>query len=244
MSADRPPAPRIHLKSVDSTNAEALRRAAGAGAPFWLIAGEQTSGRGRQARHWTSPRGNFYGTLLLHLDEPPARLALRSFVAALAVREALIAVTGAWDAFTLKWPNDVLWHARKISGILLEASGPALAIGIGVNLLSAPPRDALVEGEWLPVSLVAATGLRVTPDTFLDALAPAMSAWEERLLTRGFAAIRDEFLRHAAHLGQPIRARTARQVREGIFRHIDDAGNLVLGMAQGDVVLPAAEVFF
>lgn len=237
------------LATVDSTNAFALRMAPETPGPAWFLGLEQTAGRGRRARPWASPRGNFYGTLLLHPTEPPEIIALRSFAASLALRDAFVSLTGLPGAFALKWPNDVLLNGGKVAGILLESTantsgGFDLAIGIGVNLIGAPDPAAVETGATIPVSLLQETGLRVTPEAFLDALAPAYAAWEAKFVSHGFAALRQEWLAHAARLGDTIRARTGSQTREGVFETVDPAGNLILRMSSGPVAIPAAEVFF
>ena len=99
----------------------------------------------------------------------------------MALRDAFVALTGLPGAFALKWPNDVLLNAGKVAGILLEASGPVLAIGIGVNLIAAPPADAVELGATPPVSLLGETGLRITPPAFLAALAPGFTLREAQL---------------------------------------------------------------
>lgn len=239
---------RYVLASVDSTNAHALRMAPDTPGPVWFLGLEQTAGRGRRARPWASPLGNFYGTLLLHPTESPEVIALRSFAASLALRDAFVSLTGLPGAFALKWPNDVLLNGGKVAGILLESTasrtGFDLAIGIGVNLIGAPDPAAVEPGATIPVSLLAETGLRVTPEAFLDALAPAYAAWEDAFVNQGFTALRQEWLTHAARLGDTIRARTGSQTREGVFETIDPAGNLILRMSSGPVAIPAAEVFF
>jgi len=240
---------RIVLPEIDSTNAEGFRRAATLAGPAWIIAGMQTAGRGRRARPWSSPQGNFHGTLVLKPTEPPETVALRSFAAALALRDALVALTGLPDSFTLKWPNDVLCNGGKLAGILLESHGlngpaPVLCIGIGVNLIAAPDVSQVEGGAVPPVSLLQETGLRITPAAFLDSLAPAYAAWEATFSTQGFAPLRAAWLAHAARLGETIRARTGNDTREGVFQTIDSAGNLILRMAHGPVAIPAAEVFF
>lgn len=235
---------RVFLGSVDSTNAEAFRRAPSLTGPLWIVAGTQTAGRGRRARPWISPPGNFHGTLVLRTTEPPATVALRSFLAALALREALVSLTGLPAAFSLKWPNDVLLNGQKLAGILLEASGDTLAIGIGVNLIAAPPPETVEPGAVVPASLLAETGLRLTPAAFLDALAPACARLEATFRSQGFAPLRAEWLAHAARLGTRITARTGSQSQTGIFETIDPAGNLVLRLACGTLAIPAAEVFF
>lgn len=240
---------RLVLPSVDSTNAEAQRLAPQVAGPVWILAGEQTAGRGRRARPWASPRGNFYGTLLMQPREGAEVVALRSFAAALALRDAFVAVTGLEAAFRLKWPNDVLLNGGKVAGILLESAGMGqgvghLAIGIGVNLIGAPEAAAVEPGAVPPVSLLAETGVRVTPEAFLDALAPAFQRWEAVLLAEGFAPLRAEWLAHAARLGEVIRARSGKVERVGVFETIDASGALVLREAGGTVAIPAADVFF
>ena len=240
---------RLVLPTVDSTNAEAARLAPQVAGPVWVLGLEQTAGRGRRARAWSSPQGNFYGTLLMFPREEPSTVALRSFAAALALRDAFVALTGLPGSFALKWPNDVLLNGGKVAGILLEsASGAAgiahLSIGIGVNLISAPDLSLVEPGAVPPVSLVSETGVRVAPEGFLNALAPAYSRWEATFTTQGFAPLRAEWLAHAARLGQVIRARTGTAERSGIFDTIDATGALILRDGQGTVAIPAAEVFF
>lgn len=249
MSAKGEGAGRIFLPEIDSTNAEGFRRAATLAGPTWILAGLQTAGRGRRARPWTSPPGNFHGTLVLKPTEPPETVALRSFAAALALRDALVQVTGLDRSFTLKWPNDVLCNGGKLAGILLESQGlngpdPVLCIGIGVNLIAAPDATQVEPGAVAPVSLLQETGLRITPEAFLDALAPAYVAWEAAFQTEGFAPLRAAWLAHAARLGETIRARTGKDSREGVFEGIDAQGNLILRAPQGKLAIPAAEVFF
>lgn len=248
MSADER-AGRITLPEIDSTNAEGFRRAATLARPTWIVAGVQTAGRGRRARPWSSPEGNFHGTLVLHPTEPPETVALRSFAAALALRDAFVQLTGLPQSFALKWPNDVLCNGGKIAGILLESQGlngpdPVLCIGIGVNLIAAPDSSLIEAGAVPPVSLLQETGLKVTPQAFLDALAPAFDRWETTFRAQGFAPLRTAWLDHAARLGQPIRARTGTETREGTFETIDAQGNLILRTPAGTLAIPAAEVFF
>ncbi len=235
---------RVILASVDSTNAEGFRRAPHLSGPLWILAGTQTAGRGRRARPWVSPAGNFHATLVQRLPGAPAEAALRSYVAALALFDTVEALTGAGPALALKWPNDLLMNGGKVSGILLEASGDLLCIGIGVNLIAAPPPQAVEPGAVPPVSVLAETGVRLTPVAFLDTLAVAMSAREAQFRGGGFPALRADWLARAARLGQTIRARTGAETREGVFETVDDSGNLILRTAAGRVVLPAADVFF
>ena len=176
-------------------------------------------------------------------------IALRSFAAALALREACVAVTGLPNAFTLKWPNDVLLNGGKLAGILLESAGSGkaaahLAIGIGVNLIAGPDPSQVEPGATPPVSLLGETGHRITPEAFLNHLAPAYARWDHKLTTQGFAPLRAEWLVHAARLGETITARTGTASHLGRFETIDDTGALILHTATGRMTIPAADVFF
>lgn len=238
------------LAQVDSTNAEAARIAPQLAGPEWILGLTQTAGRGRRGRDWVSDRGNFAATLVVRPTEAPDVMALRSFVASLALFDAFVDVSGRPQAFSLKWPNDVLLNGAKVAGILLESAGMAggvvshLSIGIGVNLAQVPDAAKLEEGAMAPVSLASDLGVSVDPETFLDHLAPAYARWETQFVTYGFEPIRTAWLQRAARLGEVITARTMRETYVGTFETVDNAGNLVLKTAQGSVAIPAADIFF
>ena len=124
-----------------STNADiAARLAAGEAVPEgeWLVADRQSAGRGRQGRAWSDGAGNFMGSTVVHPgagDPPPATLAL---LTGIAVQEAVSSLIPPPAIARLKWPNDLLIGRAKLCGILLEAVGKAVVVGIGVNLAHAP----------------------------------------------------------------------------------------------------------
>lgn len=237
------------LDEVDSTNAEAQRLAPHLTGPAWIMARRQTAGRGRRGRAWASPPGNLAASLVMRPAGPPAAAAQRSFVAALALADALQSVTGPGPLVTLKWPNDVLLNGGKVAGILLESAGrggrtEVLVIGFGVNLAEAPPAEDLEPGAMRPVSLRGETGHSIAPDDFLTALAAAFARREAEMAQAGFGAIRAAWLTRAARLGMPVTARMMNDTAEGIFETIDDDGALVLAMPAGRRKIPAADIFF
>lgn len=234
---------------IDSTNAEAARIAPTLAGPTWLLALRQTAGRGRRGRAWADPPGNFAATLVMRPSGGAEAAAQRSFVAALALADALTQATGRPEAITLKWPNDVLLNGAKVAGILLETAGQGgvmapLAIGIGVNLAHAPEQTALEPGAILPTSVLSATGVHLDPETFLALLAPAFATWEARLVTHGFGPLRQAFLDRAARRGEAITARTGRDTITGTFTDIDSSGALVLTTPRGRQAVQAADIFF
>jgi len=234
---------RVVLAETDSTNAEARRRGATLPGPCWILALKQSNGRGRRGRPWFDPPGNFAASLVMRLDEPPARMALRSFVAALALHDALKTLTGLEDAFSLKWPNDLLLNGGKLSGILLESEPQGvLIVGIGVNLRATPPAD--YDALFPPVALRVETGHDISPEVLLDHLASSFADWEHRLRVQSFAPLRTAFLQRAARMGKRIQARTPSATYEGRFEDIDETGALVLETPTGRIQVPAADVYF
>jgi BirA family biotin operon repressor/biotin-[acetyl-CoA-carboxylase] ligase len=223
--------------SIDSTNEEAKRLARqGERGPLWLVAREQTRGRGRRGRTWISDGGNLFATLLL--DAPPNAPEL-CFVAGLAVADAVAGFAPS-ARVGLKWPNDVLLEGRKLAGILLEREGRALAIGIGINLAQHPENM-----EFPASSLSDATGAAPTADATLHRLGTATRTWYEVWRAQGFAPIRDAWLARAAGLGDTIRARLSKTEVTGVFEDLDQDGALLLRGADGRIVrITAADVFF
>jgi len=154
------------LASTGSTNADLLARAfAGAPEGVVLAAEEQTAGRGRMGRSWVSPpRAALTFSLLLRPDTvSPGRRGWLPLLAGVSVASAVRAATGV-DA-RLKWPNDVLVGPAKLGGILAEAVGDAVVVGIGLNVSTEPgelPPPGPSQGPpRAPGGALPATSLRV-----------------------------------------------------------------------------------
>lgn len=239
----------LPLGEVTSTLDEARVRLPEMAGPTWITATHQTAARGRRGRPWANPVGNLAATLVLPQITDPETAALRSFVAALALDEAFALLTGRAEAFALKWPNDVLLNGGKVAGILLESLTEqgrltGLSIGIGVNLAQAPGRADVEAQALAPVSLAGEMGHTVTPEDFLEALAPAFARWEAQFRQYGFAPIRTAWLARAARLGDQVTARLPNEEITGTFRTVDEAGCLVLSTPKGERCIAAGDVFF
>src|SRR6266478_3802111 len=162
------------LDFVDSTNAEALRLAkAGEHGPLWIVAKEQSTGRGRRGRAWISPVGNLHATLMLIDPAPAAAAPQLGFVAALALHDAAVAAAPALTSrLALKWPNDLLCAGRKIAGILIEGEGDPLDAAMLFDHLAAAMQARLalwnrgagfadVRAAWLSRALGLGQPIRV-----------------------------------------------------------------------------------
>jgi BirA family biotin operon repressor/biotin-[acetyl-CoA-carboxylase] ligase len=232
------------LAEVESTMLEAARQAPGLSGPTWICALRQTAARGRRGRAWVNPDGNFAATLVMPTSDSPDRRALRSFVAALALYDALVAVSGRVDGLALKWPNDVLLTGGKVAGILLESLGSHLAIGIGVNLVAAPAMSEVEARAVAPVSVLSALGVEVKPEAFLNMLATAFARHEAQFVTYGFAPIREAWLARAARLGESVTARMGQTEITGSFETVDAEGRIVLNTGSTRQAIAAADIFF
>ena len=241
-------APVLFLDAIDSTNAEARRRAeAGETGPLWIAARQQTAGRGRRGREWASDSGNLFTTLLMHTDRPAAEAAQVTFIAALAVADLLDHYAPP-SLVTIKWPNDVMLAGDKASGVLVE-SGPSergglwVAVGIGVNLAHAPTnveRPATALAEHLRGDVAA------TPDPAVAAedLAKAFAVWMDRWDTLGFTPVLDAW-RRRTRLEGPCTARLGHETVSGVAEGVEADGALRLRLPDGALrIIAAGDVFF
>jgi BirA family transcriptional regulator, biotin operon repressor / biotin---[acetyl-CoA-carboxylase] ligase len=234
--------PVLRFESLDSTNEEALRRlATQERTPLWIVAGEQTKGRGRSGRRWQSPAGNLYASLVIETGVSASVATQLSFVAGLAVHEAAAAHLPADQRprLRLKWPNDVMLGAAKLAGILLESAaspkgkGLAVILGIGINVSHAPAETERA---------VASLGLEASaaPQVFAS-LAAALSGYLERWDEgRGFVSIREAWLGHALSLNESISVNLNGSAIRGRFRGVNAAGALQLETKPGVVVTVTA----
>lgn len=197
--------------STPSTNAD-LVRAAADGAPdrTVLIAGEQTAGQGRRGRSWVSPPGSglYVSVLFRPAGVEPARLPWLTLIAGLS----LVRVA-AWlgvDA-ALKWPNDLLLgpERRKGAGVLAEASGGAVVVGVGLNVAPLPADVVPGPGGLVPTSLAdegaAEQDLTAIAERLLLHLAEAELGWRESGGDPRPTGLLDQYREHCSTLGQRVR---------------------------------------
>ncbi|MBV1693480.1 MAG: biotin--[acetyl-CoA-carboxylase] ligase [Hyphomicrobiales bacterium] len=232
------PAAIHRLGSIDSTNAEAVRRARdGMALPAWIIADEQTAGRGRSGRSWASVMGNLYASYVVPLTAPAQATAQLSLVAGVAVIDAIrdAAAPAAVPDLRLKWPNDVLLGDAKLSGILIEATSIGTdriaVIGIGVNVTGAP------SGLGRAATHLNAFAPHVTRDLLLDRLVASLAIWLETWRDgAGFARVRDAWLERGLTVGEPLSVNTGAGQRHGTFAGLADSGALRLATSDGRII--------
>lgn len=223
--------------TMDTAREAAL---AGAADKTVVLAGEQTSGRGRLKREWLSPRGCLTFSLILY---PETRhLPGLVMVAALAAADTVTALAPVKAG--LKWPNDVLVGGKKISGILAETgmtpetqNYAVVGIGLNVNMdpavyleISATATSLSVEaGRDLPRAAVLRT-LLTRFERWYGALldgAPVFESWRTRLTT----------------LGKAVRVLVGDEFYEGVAEDVAPDGALLLRLEGGRLMkMPAGDV--
>jgi BirA family biotin operon repressor/biotin-[acetyl-CoA-carboxylase] ligase len=215
--------PRVHWRLTDSTN-ERAKALAVKGAPHGTLvtADEQTAGRGRQGRVWTSPPRSAV-LMSLVIRQPNEVLPL---LAAVAIADALPVES------TIKWPNDVWLDRRKLAGILVEGrpqEGWAV-LGVGLNVSTVNFPEELHD---------SATSLRLAGiETEVETILPALLVSFDRWLSASDEAVLDAWRRRDAIRGERVRWASG----EGIAAGIDDSGALLLDTEEGRLTLQAGEV--
>jgi BirA family transcriptional regulator, biotin operon repressor / biotin---[acetyl-CoA-carboxylase] ligase len=198
---------------------------------------EQTQGRGRQGRSWTAPPGT--AILFSLLLRPPSDrvVAELSLVAGTAVAEAIEGLVGL--AVQVKWPNDVMLNRRKVAGILSEASGGIVTVGIGVNVNQ--------ERGELPDETNVPAGSLYTIDGIKRERAPVLPAILERLelnydawLDRGLDGVYDSLGSRDFLRGRRI----AVNGQSGIGVKIDRDGRFLVDVGGEEQAVESGEIAF
>ena len=192
-----------HYPRLPSTQTALVERAvAGEPAGLVIVATEQTAGRGRGGRHWYSPPGNLYLSVLLRPGGAGREAPQWSLLAGLALAEA--AAPLAKGRVSLKWPNDLLREGAKCAGILAETALAAdgdiawVALGIGVNLQHAPV---------IPNRPTTTLGEPAAPVDFAHRLLSRLDIWQRRAPVAGFGRVRATWMEFGPAPGEMISLR-------------------------------------
>jgi BirA family transcriptional regulator, biotin operon repressor / biotin---[acetyl-CoA-carboxylase] ligase len=212
------------VESTGSTNADLLARAlAGEPEGAVLAAEEQRAGRGRMGRTWTAPpRAALTFSLLLKPAVPPARLG------------------------RLKWPNDLLAADAKLAGILAEAAGDAVVVGIGLNVSTEPAEFPSPRPGALPATSLRAAGATApSREDILLAILEGFERWYRAWQQAGGdpdrSGLRPEYIRLSATIGRTVRAELpGGQALSGPAVGVDSDGRLLVLLASGSEVAVAA----
>jgi len=228
---------------VGSTNAE-LAAAAAADAPEGqvLVAEFQDAGRGRLDRTWTSPpRAGLTVSLLIRPDVPAARRAWLSLLTGVALAEAVGETPGV--RASLKWPNDLLApDGAKLAGILAETAGPAVVVGVGLNVTT-----TAAELPGTGTSLALQTGGPVDRGAvllgFLRAFERRYLPWVAALGDPVASGLARDYLAWCSTVGTAVTVTLPDgSTLDGVAESVDWDGRLVVRTAGGVVELASGDV--
>jgi BirA family biotin operon repressor/biotin-[acetyl-CoA-carboxylase] ligase len=234
------------VESTGSTNADLLARALrGEPEGTVLAAEEQRAGRGRMGRTWTSPpRAALTFSLLLKPAVPPARRGWLPLLTGVVVAAAVTKATGVETG--LKWPNDLLAADAKLAGILAEAAGDTVVVGIGLNVSTEPAEFPTPRPGALPAtSLRSAGATALNRDDILLAILAGFERWYRAWQQAGGdpdrSGLRPEYTRLSATIGRTVRAELpGGQALSGPAVGVDSDGRLLVLLSSGSEVAVAA----
>lgn len=228
----------LNFDTIDSTNTEALRQAKlGADEGLCIVARQQTAGRGRHGRVWSSPKdAGLYFSIVLRPQIETRSLPLITLMAGVAVHETLAEIGLRPD---IKWVNDVLVNERKISGILAEttdsAKGLAVIVGIGINLTLA---NFPAEISDTATSVESELGHTIAAADLTDALTRNIAKFYDVLnAERGPREIVLEWQNRSSYFsGKHVRVVLEHEAVTGVTDGLGSNGALRLKLADGTLM--------
>lgn len=221
---------------VSSTNDVAKERAFDTKENLIIVADAQYMGRGRRGNKWVSQRGNLFFSQIFSSKVTNSNLA---FITSLSLVEAIKNISQIKN-ISLKWPNDVLINMKKVAGILIEqADNGMVIIGIGINLLAHPNEQEIS----YPTTDLASNGVNISREKLLSEYLSCFDKNYE-LCLKDFDMVRKKWLKFASGLNQKIKVKRKDEIKEGIFKGIDEQGLLLLQQDNDIIKISVAEVFF
>ena len=222
--------------TIDSTNTQAKALAKdGAPAGTVLVAGNQTSGRGRMGRSFSSPEGmGVYFSVILRPDCKAEDLMHLTCAAAVAACKAVKSASGIFPG--IKWINDLACGKEKLGGILTEMSVNTnglvdwAVVGIGINCCQRKA-DFPKELQSMATSLLLQTGKPCPPTLLAARLTEALFEMNKMLLNK--PQIMDLYRQHCITLGQQILVVRGEETAYGVALDLDENGGLLVRFADG-----------
>jgi len=230
----------LYHETIDSTNDAALELCRGevVRSPFLVLTSRQTSGRGRGKNAWWSADGSLTFSLVINAENfrlPQELWPKTSLTTGLSVCLAIESLLDETDV-VLKWPNDVLLHGRKVSGVLIEVgprSSGMLVMGIGVNVNNAFT-DAPSELKSKATSLLDTSGRKFDRTDVLVEVLKQIERQLSRLVARD-PDLAADWQQRCALQGRIVEVDTGTRRTTGTCQGIDQDGALVLLTENGPV---------
>lgn len=229
---------QIHVFQETTSSSDVLERLARQDAPDGTVvfAESQTRGRGRLGRQWISPSGKgLWFSVLLRPPLRPQAVTRLTLVAAVALARAIAAEVPLTPS--IKWPNDILLHDRKLAGILTELTAEldsvrhvTLGIGINVNQTAEafPP-----ELQTLATSLRLELGRPADRPSLAAAVLRELDTAYAQFLDHRFPELAEEWSSRCSTLGRQVSVLNGSRRIVGRAEAIDEEGALLLRTDHG-----------
>ncbi|MCI8667711.1 MAG: biotin--[acetyl-CoA-carboxylase] ligase [Dorea sp.] len=235
----------VYYEETDSTNIRAKDAGEKGGEHGTLfIAERQAAGKGRRGRAWESPAGtSIYMTLLLHPDFLPGKAPQLTLLMGVAVAEAIRQVTGL--NAVIKWPNDIIFHGKKLCGILTEMSTEIgcinyVVIGVGINVNQETFPEEIKDKA---TSLRLETGGRLRRAELIAAVMERFEVYYETFLkTKDLSGVRERYNRLLVNRNQEVKVIEPGNEYEAYAIGINDTGELLVRTKDGERAIFAGEV--
>ncbi len=228
----------IYYDEIDSTNTKAKQLGSEEDhRQLLLVADQQTAGRGRRGRAWSSPKGtNIAMSYMLHPEIAPQNASRITLITALALVEAIRKVTSL-DAL-IKWPNDIIIEGHKVCGILTEMSSESdyihyVVVGIGINVNG---KDFPEEIQKIATSLYIEGKQEVKRSVLLAEVIKSFEKYYTNFLeTEDLDNVTQEYNSFLVHRDKKVKVISGSDVTEGKALGIDREGSLLIELSDGTI---------
>ena len=227
----------IKFDEIDSTNTYAKKNIEILDDKTVVSADFQTQGHGRFTRSWVDlGKENVYMSFILKPSKnfKPVYVNLTQYLSVVLCKQ--FEEMGLKPE--IKWPNDVLINGKKNVGILCETvmrgnNFNGLVLGVGVNLNASKEYVERIDRPATALSLEL--GHVVSKNDFIEKLFENFFLNYDEFLEKGFTFIKEDYLNRTNILGKNLNVSIWDTVISGIAKEIDDCGNLVLELPNGEI---------
>ena len=165
-----------------------------------------------------------------------------SFVISLAVRSTLYFYIKNVYKINFKWPNDIFFKNKKISGILIEATNDqkALVVGVGINLISNPDK---YDTYWESANLYDLFKIKISPNDMSILLLEEIQKYIKVWYDNGFSYIKQLWIENALFLNDDLYSIDLKKNFKGKFVDIDEFGQIILKDNNGYLIKLSSGTF-
>lgn len=202
-----------------------------------VIAETQTKGRGRSAKHWESPKGGIWLSIILKPNITPSKFPIMTLFTGVAVAKTLKKL--GLDA-KIKWPNDVLINGKKISGILTESniisSNPNpinyIVVGVGIDT-NLKINDFTDELKNRITTLNEELGKNINTNEFIAKFLTEFNAIYNLYKKEEFDDTLNEWRELSDTIGKNVKIKQFNEEKCGYAVGINQEGNLIIKKSDG-----------